>query len=339
MKLFRTVTFILIFLLVSPEAVSQQKDSFWIDLDGFLQMREDKAFASVDSSYIRRYPYRFDVRLNSASSGLHMFTDGNETGSVNLSTGMSNTIGLSLGYRGLGLGYSFSLGRTMDIDLNLSSYGRRLAIEYSLRGSSGLAGAVALAGTDPIDADGDDLLLFANNLNLIYNVDPNFSYSAAMKQNEVQRRSAGSFLIGASWTVWDILAADIKDIPKLFYGNYTNYFYTRVSIGAGYGCNLVFGQERWLLHASLIPMWTLFDTTSLIDNGEKKTVRYPMGRVAFCGTARAGFYFRWGTRWSAGISGIVDQMASRTGIDPNSPRYQRFGAQTWQAKFSLTCRF
>lgn len=339
MKKYLSIPILIILLSVSPNAFSQKKDSFWRDLDGFLQMRADKAFAKVDSSYIGRYPYRFDARLNATTSGLHIFTEGNETGSVDLSTGLSNRIGLSLGYRGLGLGYSFSLGKTMDIDFNLSSYGRRLAIEYSLRGSSGLTGSVNLYGMDPGAVDGDDLLLFANNLNLIYNINPNFSYSAAMKQGEIQRRSAGSFLIGASWTVWDILLADITDIPRLYYGNFTNYFYTRVSIGAGYGYNLVFGDERWLLHASLIPMWTLFDTTSLIDNGEKTTVRYPMGRVAFCGTARTGIYYRWGTRWSAGISGVVDQMASRAGIDSNSPKYQRFGAQTWQAKFSLSFRF
>lgn len=327
--------------LLPFSAFAQREDSFWKDLNDFLDLRADKAYAKLDSHYIGRYPYRWDARLFLNTAGLHLVTEG--PGYVQLSTGMSNRIGLGLSFRGVGLSYSVALGKAMNFDFGFSSYGTRFGFEYTLRGSSELSGVVSLPGQPQHRAENGDLTLLASNLNLFYNFNPRFSYAAAMKQSAIQRRSAGSFIVAASWTIWDVMEAgpDIlsRNTSLQTFLVVNNMFYNRYSVGAGYGYNLVMGQERWLLHASVIPMWTFYDATTRRVGGVSTKYKRPMGRFAATGTARAGIYYRWGTRWSLGLNGIVNQMASSSSLRRDQEGYQHFGAQDWQARLSLGFRF
>lgn len=329
-------------LLTASAAFAQQRDSFLRDLDGFFQMRADKATAKLDTSFVHPYPYRWDVRLFGNTAGMRITTQG--LGDIHLSSGMSNRVGISLGYRGVALSYSKGLGKTLGFDFGFSSYGRHFSFEYSLRATNNLIGQVTLPDTKIIASDGDDLTLIASNLDLLYNFNSNFSFGAAMKQSNIQRRSAGSIIAGASWTVWDVFAAG-RDV---IFSRHTSIesllavptiFYHRFSLGAGYGYNLVLGQEHWLLHASAVPMWTFFDSTTYRTLEEKIRTKHPMGRLAFTGTARAGIYYRWGTRWTIGLSGMVNQMVSFNKSKRSDPEYHRFGAQEWQSRLALCYRF
>ena len=118
-----------------------------------------------------------------------------------------------------------------------------------------------------------------------------------------------------------------------------NYFYQRFSVGCGYGYNLVLGQQHWLLHASLVPMWTVYEMQGWRKDGVRERENYPYGKIAYTGTARLGVYYRWGTRWSLGFSDVVNQMASMNRFSAQAPDRQRFGAQEWQMKLSLGYRF
>ena len=332
---------VLLLGLLPFSASAQREDSFWKDFNDFLDLRADKSYAKLDSNYIGRYSYHWDARLFYNTAGLHLVTEG--PGYVELSTGMSNRIGLGLNFRGVGLSYSVALGKAMNFDFGFQSYGTRFGFEYSLRGSSELSGAVSWPGQSQNRAENGDLTLLASNLNLFYNFNSRFSYAAAMKQSAIQLRSAGSLIVAASWTLWDVLGAgpDIlsEQTSVQTFLEVTNLMHNRFSVGAGYGYNLVLGQEHWLLHASLIPMWTFYDTTTRRVQGVSTKYKHAMGRIAATGTARAGIYYRWGTRWSVGLSSIVDQMASRTSFRRGQDGYKRLGAQDWQARLSLGFRF
>lgn len=332
---------LLIFLLLLPLAApAQQRDSFLRDLNDFFQMRSDKNYAKRDSSYIRRYPYIWDARIFNNTSGMHIVSEGN--GSASLSTGANTRVGVSLGYRGVALSYSLALGRKMNFDLGLTSYGR-FGFEFSLRGTSNLKGTIAMYGQPEREVKADDMTLLSGNLNLFYSFNKNFSYAAAMKQSEIQVRSAGSLIAAASWTVWDILGAgpDIisKNTSLQTLLNTPNTLYNRISAGVGYGYNLILGQGHWLMHASGIPMWSFIENSSIRLDGVKTKSKHPVGNIAFMGTARAGVYYRWSTRWSIGVSGILNQMMSANNFRTESAGYKRFGAQDWQARLSLCCRF
>ena len=332
---------LLIILLLLPLAASAQKrDSFLRDLNDFFQMRSDKNYAKLDSNYITRYPYIWDARIYSNTNGMHIVTEGN--GYALLSTGANSRVGVSLGYRGVALSYSLALGRKMNFDLGLTSYGR-FGFEFSLRGTSNLQGTIAMFGLPEQDVQAGELTLLSGNLNLFYSFNKNFSYSAAMKQSEIQVRSAGSIIAAASWTVWDILGAGPEIISKKTswqtFLDTPNTFYNRISAGVGYGYNLVLGQGHWLIHASGIPMWSFIENSSMRLDGVKTKYKHPLGNIAFMGTVRTGVYFRWGTRWSVGANGILNQMMSTNTLKVEKIDYKRFGAQDWQAHLSLCCRF
>ncbi|MBQ6958802.1 MAG: DUF4421 family protein [Bacteroidales bacterium] len=335
-------TWLLLFLLLLPLASpAQSRDSFFADLNEFLDMRAAKNYAKWDTTYIDRYPYKWDARLFLNTEGLHLNTDG--AADTKLSTGMSNRVGVSLSYRGLGLSYTRAIGRKLNFGFGFSTYGTHLGFEYALRASSRLSGAVQLPGEERRKADAGDLTLLASNLNLFYSFNPRFSYAAAMKQTRIQRRSAGSVIAAVSWTVWDILGAGPDIISKQTsiqtFLEVTNLMYNRYSLGVGYGYNLVAGDAHWLFHASLIPMWTFYDSTHLRQEGETVKYRRPIGRYGITGTARAGIYYRWGTRWSVGLSSIVNQMSSSTSLRTQTEGYYHFEAQDWQARLSVGFRF
>lgn len=338
----KRISILLLLVLLLPfSSYAQEKDSFWRDFNDFLDLRADKAYAKLDSTYIGRYHYHWDARLFYHTAGLHLNTEG--LTQSQLATGMSNRAGVGLSYRGIGLNFSVAIGKKMNYDFGFATYGQHLGFEYTLRASSRLSGVVAWPGEAVRRAENGDLTLLASNLNLIYSFNSRFSYAAAMKQTAIQRRSAGSLLVATSWTLWDVLGAGPEILSEQTsiqtFLEVTNLMYNRFSVGAGYGYNWVLGQEHLLLHASVIPMWSFYDVTTRRVKGVSTSYRRPMGRIAASGTARAGIDYRWGDRWSLGLTGIVNQMASSTSFRRGQEGYQRLAAQEWQAMLSLGIRF
>lgn len=333
---------LLISLFVSLAASGQEKkDSFWRDLNAFLNMREDKNYAKLDSNYIGRYPYHWDARLFYNSTGLLIKVDG--INDVDLATGMNHRAGIGLSYRGLGLSYSRAIGKKLNFNFSLDSYGKHFGFEYALRFTTALRGTVRTPSSEgPLG----NLILGESRLNLFYSFNPRFSYAAAMKESKIQRRSAGSFIASVSWSVWDIVSldgfgtvTDPEEAKSVFDLLQSNLLYNRVSVGAGYGYNWVFGSRHWLVHGSLVPMWTVYEATTDWEKGERTHHPYPYGWVTFCATGRASIAYRWSDRWSLGLNGIINQMVSRSHLNNGNNDFRRFGAQDWQIRLSLAFRF
>ncbi len=339
--------FLLLFSLFLSLAASaqQKKDSFWSDLNDFLNKREDKTYAKLDSNYIGRYPYHWDARLFYTSTGLQILNQGKD--GFMLSTGMNHRVGFGINYRGLGLSYTFAVGKKLNFNLAIDSYNKHFCVEYALRFTDGLQGR-----TDSPDGqipNLDKLYLGESRLNLFWSFNPRFSYAAAMKQSKIQRRSAGSFIASVSLSVWDVLTLnDEKEIPliidnpisSLIYNLMSsNMLYSRVSVGGGYGYNWVLGRQHWLLHGSLVPMWTVYESTLVLQDGERNYYPYPNGYIALSATARAGVYFRWAERWSLGLSGVINQMVSRNHFNSKAEDFSGFSGKDWQVRLSLAFRF
>jgi len=328
----------LLLLFCALPAAGQGGDSFLFDLNDFLDMRANKSYAKSDTTYIGRYPYHWDARTFYKSTGMHVVSSFG--GDINLSTGMINRVGVGISYRGLGLSYSFALGRKLGLDLSFDSYGRHFCFEYSLKATKDLKGTIQMAESGTTREVANDLLLIASKLNLFWSFNPRFSYAAAMKQTRIQRRSAGSVIAAFSWAAWDLLFTTDKDTSIDWTAFYeSNYFYQRFSLGLGYGYNLVLGKEKWLIHASLVPMWTFYEMQQWRTRSVKERINRPYGWFDFAGTARAGIYFRWTDRWSIGFSGVVNQWVSSDHLFKKAVNYHRFGAQEWQMRLSLAYRF
>ncbi len=334
-----------IFLSLAASAQKQRKDNFWNDLNDFMNMREDKAYAKLDSNYIGRYPYHWDARTFYTSTGLNIINEGENT--FSLSTGMNHRVGVGISYRGLGLSYSFALGKKLNFNFSVDSYSKHFCIEYALRFTGGLNGFMLEKDGKPQNID--KLYLGESRLNLFWSFNPRFSYAAAMKQSKIQRRSAGSFIASVSWSAWDVLTLSEEDEIPLIIDNpvtsliynlmSSNMLYNRISVGGGYGYNLVLGHQHWLLHGSLVPMWTVYESTLTFKDGERNYIAYPNGYIAMSATARAGVYYRWGEQWSLGLSGVLNQMVSRTHFSSEAEGFRGFRGKDWYIRLSLAFRF
>ncbi|MBR1520516.1 MAG: DUF4421 family protein [Bacteroidaceae bacterium] len=91
-----------------------------------------------------------------------------------------------------------------------------------------------------------------------------FSYPAAFTQSYIQKRSAGSWLVGTTYQGGRIKTTD--DAPVEL--GKTRITMHTFAIGGGYGYNLVAG--KWLFHASFQPSLILFNDNDIEENGVKR---------------------------------------------------------------------
>lgn len=319
-----------------PAAGQKKEGGFFYDLNDFLDLRASRKDTKIDTTYIGRFPYHWDGRTFARGTGMHFASS---FGDSELSTGMIPRIGVGITYRGIGLSYSRVLGKKRNFQFMLNAYGNHLGFEFGLFTVTEPKGYVNFPNLDYKDGRISNLLLFSSRLNILYSFNSRFSYAAAMKHSRIQRRSAGSVIAAFSWSAWDLLILGNEDKDPVASFFRLNYFYQRFSLGAGYGYNLVFGQRKWMYHISLIPMWSVYEMQGWRSYDERQKKSYPYGYIAFAGTARTGIYYRWGERWSLGLGGIINQMATVNKFSPKNPEYKRFGAQEWEIDLAVLCRF
>lgn len=319
----KLLLFLVALLSVFP-ASGQKKGEFWNDLNSFLDMRIAKNSFRWDSNYVARYPYRWEARAFVSSPNLRFdstFGDG-----IHLATDMIARVGVGISFRGLGINIAPAIGKKHTFDLSLSGYGRHFGIEYSWRSGRGLN-----------STSDKNQLLIANKLSLLYSFNPRFSYAAALKQTRLQRRSTGSVLAAFNWSMWDLLYRPDKEV----YGSIfkSNYFFQRFLLGVGYGYNLVLGQRHWLIHASVLPMWSVYEMQGWRQGTERERKNYPYGHIAFMGSARASVCYYWGTRWSLSLNGQINEMGSMTRLKRQSSADPRFHSREWDVKLMLAFWF
>ena len=100
-----------------------------------------------------------------------------------------------------------------------------------------------------------------------------FSYPAAFSHSYIQRRSAGSFLLGASGQGQRGEVSGNHDI---------NFKMTNIGIGAGYGYNYV-PANGWLLHISALPTFIVYTHTSVSLDGTDVPLNYHFPEIIITG--------------------------------------------------------
>ena len=284
---------ILLCLLVSivVPVSAQQKDSWARRTSRNIRQRLDSAlFRKVDTTYIevpkkawrvilRPKVNQIDTRVTSvldddltakmaeewniSLTGLHL------DWLLKLEQPMSTSIGVWVGYRGLGIGYSQSLTKHSGRYFSLSSTGAHYGVTFSVRSfeTDDLSAKINLSyiGEKYSHRD-DDYVSYApikvNTLFLdgyyVFN-GKRYSQAAAYNQSVIQRRSAGSFLLGLSWYQSSIdfsnrlngdliLAANRIGKIKVHQGN----------IGFGYGYNWV-PARNWLINVMVMPTVAVYN--------------------------------------------------------------------------------
>lgn len=255
------------------------------------QTREQQRRERLDSALTARYyktPYdtnyvvrpegslTLKARLNQTGNDFHAKGTINGISSkADLSTSYKTTVSIGASYRGISASLAINpakmKGVYKDYELNLNYYSSSISLDFSYQRSESLAGDIRRDDNwERLEAG--DLILKVVNFAGYYTFNHRrFSYPAAFNQSYIQRRSAGSWLVGISYQGGIIeTSEDLKvknpnaPVASIDIGH--------IGIGGGYGYNLVLGK-KWLFHISMMPNFVVYNRNNFTLNGERKEAK------------------------------------------------------------------
>lgn len=221
--------------------------------------------SNVDSAYIRRPDELWTVSLHGHAGDIPI--------SGFWTSRLRGTFSVLASCRGIGIGIAINplklIGRSSSTTFNVNSYGNRAGFDFSYNNSKTDRGNITYDGVRQ-DLPQGSLRRREMFANFYWAANGRrFSFPAALTQSFVQRRSAGSLLIGAALQIGDMkINADVNDTATQARLKYADF-----AIGVGYAHNLVLGR-RWLLHCSLLPSLIIYDHDKLRHDGVNSRMRY-----------------------------------------------------------------
>ena len=265
-------------------------------VDSFLSARYYRE-GVFDTTFITRPKTRWTLITRLNFSGMDIESKGYDQGRRFKSVMQANrktTISLGASYLGVALSLSLNpaqlAGKYHDFEINFKSYGRRFGFDVSYTDAKNFEGWYDADGMPRYTLPDGTLAVKTLNANAFYIFNHRrFSYPAAFSHNYIQRRSAGSFLLAASFQ-WQHAFHDWDQDTKLRM--------TNIGLGAGYGYNFV-PHRGWLLHLSALPTFILYSHTSMTFGEDRIPLHYHFPEVII--TSRGAVVRQW-TKTYAGIS-------------------------------------
>lgn len=254
---------IIICCLLCTLKISAQSDSTVSIMDRFHQLQQyldNKAKSKVDPSYIEVPDKPWRVILRYKENGVDVdykhsadFTDTHERIEWQLcfEPPVASSIGFWVGYRGLGFSYAKSLTKNAGRYYSFSSTGAKYGINFRLRRFQTKDANFSAAAYKDGQMDGEpyDTAFSMPSPVWIRSVYVNgyyvfngrrYSQAAAYNQSVIQRRSAGSLLLGATWYQSSFDYGDIANGFFMIFGDGTSCIKVhQANLGIGYGYNWV----------------------------------------------------------------------------------------------------
>ncbi len=289
-------------------------------------------FDNIDTTYIEPQHYNYTVMLQNTNT-YEEYTLLNKTGqSITFAPDVSFRLGPYLGWRWVFLGYTLDLKHlsaksehTNKKEFDLSLYSSMLGIDLFWRQTGNDYHIQRLNLGDNIDTAPMKKAAFSGfqssikgfNLYYIFN-HRKFSYPAAYSQSTVQRRSAGSALLGIGYTRhtlevdWDRfsdlvdkkLGANENGVARvdssLIFGKVK---YTDLSVSGGYAYNWVFAKN-WLANASLSIGCAYNQSNSDTEHSKVGVKDFSFKNFNFDAISRVGIVWN-NTKWYVGMSTII----------------------------------
>ncbi len=276
MRNYLSFLFILSLLsLHTPEAHAQKWKKALHNVDSLVSLRYQRA--DIDTLYIIRPATKWTAKIRVNNSATQIKTLGVIDGSKSTSqmnADYKTTISAAISYMGISMGIALNpaklLGKHKDFLFNLNSYGKRMGYDIIYKNAKNFKGWHETEGSEHTTLPSDILSLRTLNLNAYYTLNHRrFSYPAAFTQSYIQRRSAGSILLAASFQGQRAIVSNIRD-SRLKVMN--------LAFGGGYGHNFVVA-EKWLFHISTLPTFIVYSHASLLENGTRIPLHYHFPEV------------------------------------------------------------
>lgn len=262
-------------------------------------LRANYARANYDTLYMTRPESKLTLKLRGNLSGTTIKgKDKEEEGTINsdLRTKTRGTISVGASYLGISAAVAVNparlAGKNKDMEYNINAYGNRFGLEACYQDSKTLSGDIRQNDYKYYLEKGDvRYRMFTVTGYYVFN-HRRFSYPAAFTQSYIQKRSAGSWLVGATFQSGRI--KDTDDAPDLLQD--TRLSMTSFAVGGGYGYNFV--VKKWLFHASTQPCLIVYNRNSVRLNGEKQKTGTYFPEMIF--NTRAAIIYNINQRYFAG---------------------------------------
>jgi len=316
------------FLLLAHSMQAQFESPFLEKVDSFLVKLQK---TNTDTNYIVRPNARMTLKLYGNLSGANMFVRKNHgeynAYSANVGAQLKGTIAASVNYRGISLGMSFNPAHMFDwshdFEINVNSYGNKFGADFIFQRSNSFSGTMKYNGAYR-DVESGQVNQQSINANFYYVFNnKRFSFPAAFTQSYLQRRSAGSWMIGASYlglkTEFGITDSDIPDVIKA----------KMIGLGGGYGYNWVLPND-WLVHASALPTLVVWKSMNLHDDVKKD--RFPLQVPNVLTTVRLAVVHYFDNKFM-GVTVVVNHSH----LGQHLSRTMEF--LKWRARFLVGLRF
>ena len=268
------------------------------------QYLDNKARSSVDPHYIEvpDKPWRVILRYKETAVDVDYDNSLVEPGSQNrvdfnmrFQPPASASIGFWVGYRGTGISYSYSLAKNAGRYFSFSSTGAKYGINFRLRrfNTDEVSASFKIIEngdvTKSLESSGHmpaPVWIRSAYLNAYYVFNGRrYSQAAAYNQSVIQRRSAGSFLAGATWYQSSFDNSDLANRLLLLYcNNEKRIKIHQANIGFGYGYNLV-PLRGLVINAMVMPTRSVYNRV--------KVERYDCNYSLTDGTGEIDDYGEW----------------------------------------------
>ncbi len=290
-----------------------------------------REFNNIDTTYIEPQHYNYTFMLQETTT-YEKYTLSDKSGQkVTFAPDMTFRLGPYIGWRWVFLGYTFDLSHislksshTNKQEFDLSLYSSMLSVDLFWRQTGNdykiedltLKGDVNTSAIRNTPFSGLKSSIRGFNLYYVFN-HRKFSYPAAYSQSTVQRKSAGTPMVGIGYTrhKLDIDLVQLESLVREKLSStqgssasidttlYSKVKYTDVSISGGYAYNWVFAKN-FLLNATLT--LGLAYNSSSSDTQQKSNIIKDFSFKNFNMDAMGRFGLVWNnTRWYAGMSAIL----------------------------------
>lgn len=264
--------------------------------DSLMTAMEERSRRNYDTLYIFKPRQKWTLKLRTNLSGNEMVVHSNYNGDdrrADMHAAHKLTFTIGLGFRGINISFAANplkwAGKNKDFEYNLNSYSNRYGFDVIYTNANTFRGRESMGGTH-YDIEAGDVRQKMLTVNGYYAFNyRRFSFPAAFTQSQVQRRSAGSWLLSMMF-----LDESLKHDTDAGMGDITlpsSVLHTySLGIGGGYGYNLVL-PHSWLIHASLTPEVVVYNHSNLKLNGEKSKMPYRFPN--FMTVARGAVVHNW----------------------------------------------
>lgn len=263
--------------------------------DSLLAARYNRV--TFDTAYIRRPSERWTIKFRGNVSSSKINADGKRDGvpfGGEVTSDYRGTMSVAATYRGISLGLAVNpakiAGKNKDNEFNINSYGNKFGFDVNYLTSETYKGTIS-SGEATTEIGKGMVSQKALNANAYYAFNGRrFSMPAAFSQSYIQRRSAGSVMMGVSFDGQStrIAANDFSTVP-------IKLKVVEFGIGAGYGYNLV-ASRHWLFHLSALPTFNVFIKSRVSVGDETIKMHYKFPSVII--TGRYATVYSWKNKFA-----------------------------------------